>query len=221
MLLTIDGFISKLYLEMINHFGNQYLNGIILDVGCGDKPYEKLLKNHEKYIGLDYDGAHYPDKIDIIASADSIPLLDGSVDSVLCTQLLEHMENPDLVISEIKRILKPGGYAVISVPFIWNIHMEPRDFFRFSKFGLEYLMKKNNLNIISIQELGGFWITWLQLLANYIQIPTVNHPNFLIRKIIVLPITILNIIMYIIYKLKKPGQLSRRFTANYFIIAQN
>jgi len=56
-----------------------------------------------------------------------------------------------------------GGVAIYSVPFIWHLHEEPRDFYRFSKYGLKYLFEKAGFEIVEIKALSGFWITFGQL----------------------------------------------------------
>jgi hypothetical protein len=60
-------------------------------------------------------------------------------------------------------VLKSGGVAIYSVPFIWHLHEEPRDFYRFSKYGLKYLFEKTGFEIIEIKALSGFWVTFGQL----------------------------------------------------------
>ena len=65
-------------------------------------------------------------------------------------------------------MLKPGAYAIYSVPFIWRIHERPRDFYRFSKYGLEHLFANADFEVVEIKELSGFWVTFGQLFVYYI-----------------------------------------------------
>ena len=62
-------------------------------------------------------------------------------------------------------MLKLGGVAIYSVPFIWHLHEEPRDFYRYTKYGLDYLFKKVGFEVIEIKALSGFWVTFGQLLV--------------------------------------------------------
>lgn len=142
-----------------------YLKGSLIDIGCGIKPYESMLRPCvTKHIGLDYEGClHAKGKIDLIGTAYNIPVSDQCFDSALCTAVLEHLEEPEQALCECYRILKKGGIAVYSVPFIWHLHEEPRDFYRFSKYGLEYLFKKVGFEILEIKALSGFWVTFGQL----------------------------------------------------------
>jgi SAM-dependent methyltransferase len=79
--------------------------------------------------------------------------------------VLEHLEEPEKAVRECFRVLKPGGVALYSVPFIWHLHEEPRDFYRFSKYGLSYLFDKAGFEIVEIKALSGFWVTFGQLLV--------------------------------------------------------
>ena len=77
--------------------------------------------------------------------------------------MLEHLEEPENAIRECYRVMKTGGYAIYSVPFIWHLHEEPRDFFRYSKYGLQYLFEKVGFEVIEIRPLSGFAVTFIQL----------------------------------------------------------
>ena len=114
---------------------------ILLDAGCGDSPYYEFLK-HSKYIGTDFlkvNKKYDKSKLNFVSSLDELPLKDESVDTILCTQVLEHVENPFKVMNEFKRILKKEGKLFISVPQQQGVHEEPYNFFNYTYFGLENL----------------------------------------------------------------------------------
>jgi SAM-dependent methyltransferase len=118
----------------------------------------------EEHVGVDHEGTiHSKSQIDLFGTAYQIPADDASFDSALCTAVLEHLEEPERAIRECWRVLRPGGVAVYSVPFIWHLHEEPRDFFRFSKHGLAYLFTKAGFEVVEIKPLAGFWVTFGQL----------------------------------------------------------
>ena len=144
-----------------------WARGSLIDIGCGEKPYQELFAPFvDKHIGIDHeDTFHDKSNIDLIGSAYEIPAQDSSFDSAVCTAVLEHLEEPELALRECHRILKPGGCAIYSVPFIWHLHEEPRDFFRFSKYGLRYLFEKVGFEIVELEALSGFWATFGQLLV--------------------------------------------------------
>ncbi len=149
----------------------KYLRGTLLDIGCGGKPLAGLggspiARHITKHIALDHPGSlHDISALDLFASAFALPLAEGSVDSVLCAAVLEHLEEPESAIGEAFRVLKPGGMAVYTVPFIWHLHEEPRDFYRFTKYGLRYLFEKKGFHVLELTALSGFWVTFLQLLV--------------------------------------------------------
>ncbi len=142
-----------------------HLGGRMVDIGCGTKPYEQLLSPYvDEHVGVDHDATlHDKSRIDLFGTAYDIPSDDSSFDSAVCTAVLEHLEEPEQALRECNRVLKPGGVAIYSVPFIWHVHEEPRDFYRFSKYGLEYLFRKAGFEVIQIKALSGFWVTFGQL----------------------------------------------------------
>jgi len=148
----------------------KYARGKLLDIGCGDKPYEDMTKFYiTEHIGLDHENTlHDKSKIDLFGTAYNIHMEDEHFDTVLCTAVLEHLEDPDSAIKEANRVLKKGGYAIYTVPFFWHLHEEPRDFYRYTKYGLRYLFKKNGFEIVELKPLSGFWVTFGQELVYYL-----------------------------------------------------
>lgn len=143
----------------------RHLKGRLIDIGCGIKPYEKLLAPLVSvHVGVDHSGSlHGSSRVDLSGTAYKIPVEDASFDSALCTAVLEHLEEPEQALRECHRVLKAGGHALYSVPFIWHLHEEPRDFYRFSKYGLQYLFEKTGFEVVEMKALSGFWVTFGQL----------------------------------------------------------
>jgi SAM-dependent methyltransferase len=157
--------INRIHDRQLKRFASKYLTGRLIDIGCGTKPYKDLLTPYiTKHIGIDHkDTLHDTSNIDRFGTAYELPAEDNEFDCALCTAVLEHLEEPELALKECYRVLKQGGVAIYSVPFIWHLHEEPRDFYRFSKYGLKYLFEKTGFEIIEIKALSGFWITFGQL----------------------------------------------------------
>lgn len=157
--------INRIHDRELKRCTARYLTGRVIDIGCGRKPYEALLRPYvTEHIGVDHENTfHDKSNIDLFGTAYDIPSDDSSFDSAICTAVLEHLEEPEQALRECHRVLKPEGVAIYSVPFIWHVHEEPRDFYRFSKYGLEYLFKKVGFEILEIKALSGFWVTFGQL----------------------------------------------------------
>jgi len=155
----------------IERAGSLYLKGKLIDIGCGEKWKKDLVGRFvDEYIGLDHaDTQHDKSNIDLLGTVYKIPVDDNTFDSAICTAVLEHVEEPSDAIKECLRVLDKGGHAVYTVPLFWHLHEEPRDFFRYTKYGLEYLFEKNGFEIIEIKALSGFWITFSTEWCYYLQ----------------------------------------------------
>lgn|GEM_PF-788262 len=133
----------------------------IVDIGCGRKPYASFLAGRvASYVGVDRaDSLHGTDHVDVIGDATATGLPSASADTVLMTQVLEHLEDPGAAIKEACRLLEVGGHLILSTNFAWHLHEEPRDFFRFSEFGLRYLFAEAGLVTLDVRPVGGTWLT--------------------------------------------------------------
>ncbi len=142
-------------------------HGVLLDIGCGNKPYQEVFAPRiEKCIGLEYspETGYRGNKADLCGDAMRLPLADNSVDTILCTEVLEHLPSPEKAIAEFARVLKLNGVVITTAPFFYPVH-DARDFFRYSPDGIATLMKQNGLNVELIKPLSGTGVT-LALLFN-------------------------------------------------------
>ncbi len=149
---------------------SKYAKGKVLDIGCGDKPFYSYIKNQiDLYIGIEYPQKHHSNKnIEIFAAADKLPIKSHSFSFIIISQVLEHLENPLDALKEINRILINDGRVFVSWPFLYLIHEEPRDFYRFTKYGMTYLAEQAGLTIEYITPTTGFWITIFCLLSKHL-----------------------------------------------------
>jgi ubiquinone/menaquinone biosynthesis C-methylase UbiE len=157
--------VNHIHDQALKQYAGSYVKGRLIDIGCGTKPYRKLLAPYViEHIGVDQkETMHDKANIDLWGTAYSIPSEDAYFDSALCTAVLEHLEEPLNALKECYRVLKPSGYAIYSIPFIWHLHEEPRDFYRYSKYGIKYLFEKAGFQLVEIRPLSGFWVTFGQL----------------------------------------------------------
>ncbi len=126
------------------------LRGDVLDVGCGCKPYRALVPA-ARYTGLDVDTpfTRQVGTAEVFYDGKIFPLPDGSFDGVLCSQVLEHVFTPEAFLGEIRRVLRPGGVLVLTVPFMWDEHEQPHDYARYSSFGLRALLERAGFEVVS------------------------------------------------------------------------
>ena len=129
-------------------------DGKILDVGCGKKIYRNIFLKNE-YLGIDVkvSGRKKEEKYaDLYFDGENIPFEDNYFDFIICTEVLEHCSNPSKLISEIYRVLKAKGRALITVPFIWGEHEIPYDFRRYTSYGFKKDIKNVGFKIIKFQK---------------------------------------------------------------------
>lgn len=147
---------GKLATYPIIKFIDKYSNkcrGKLVDIGCGNKLYSRYFSLVDEYIGVDIDN----NEADIIANAKSLPIKSNSVDVVLCNQLIEHDPEPSKIIVEIYRILKEKGILILSAPQMGRLHGEPNDYYRYTKWGLKYLLEENRMKLEIIESHGGIF----------------------------------------------------------------
>lgn len=152
-------------------------NGKVLDFGCGSKPYKKYF-NKADYLGIDYE-RHSINK-DFSADAPDfyfnkkynadflLQFSDGLFDNVVSFQVLEHHKNPQLMISEINRVMKKGGFFLMTCPFLGGLHEEPNDFQRFTKYGLNELLENNGFEVLFFKKQGSIFSTISMLMNEYL-----------------------------------------------------
>ncbi|MCM8819004.1 MAG: class I SAM-dependent methyltransferase [Candidatus Omnitrophica bacterium] len=138
-------------LNIFKKFRNLVLNENktkILDVGCGFKPYLKLFdKNKVEYIGVDFEKD--TSDADFIASAEKFPFSDNSFDALIYSEVLEHIKDLNLALSEMKRVSKNGTLIFISSPFIFPEHGIPYDFQRLTQYFYKEKFKYDEIIEIS------------------------------------------------------------------------
>ncbi len=139
----------------------------ILDVGAGDAPYRELF-SHVEYLTLDWENSVHEGArtASFTGSADELPLDDASVDGVLLTQVLEHVRRPAVVLSEIARILRPRATLYATVPFVWELHEEPHDYWRFTTHALSALLADAGLHEVAIEPRTDSLSALAQLMTN-------------------------------------------------------
>ena len=130
----------------------------IIDIGAGNAPWKSFLPQGVKYTGLDIKNANdfaMRNQEDIVYYDGGVfPFLENQFSNALCIEVLEHVPNTGVFLSEIYRCLKPNGKVILTVPWSARRHHLPYDYFRFTPEALEYLFKSNGFIDVLIIERG-------------------------------------------------------------------
>lgn len=183
-------FIAKNNLLKSMKYSTKFSKGTIIDVGCGKKPYEGYFKPGAKnYFGIDYPDYTISHKfsMDVCADVQILPIKNAAADTIICNQVLEHIPNTDQLFFEINRVLNKEGILILTVPFFWGLHEEPRDYYRFTKYGLANYCNKHGLSVIEIQKLSGLFGMICQRICDQMVNPIKKINNWLF--LLIIPIT--------------------------------
>ncbi len=132
-----------------------HIKGSTLDLGAGTAKYKEIIKSKaSSYITLDkFPGTN----IDMVGDIHDTGLPSSAFDTIICTQVLEHVPAPWLAAKEMKRLLKEKGICIVTAPFIQASHADPFDYYRYTVDGIAYLFSSEGFKII---EKGGYGRTW-------------------------------------------------------------
>ncbi len=196
-----------------------YASGNILDVGCGNKPYLSLFKTYISYTGCDVvQSSKF--LVDVICPATNLNFGDAHFDTVFSTQVFEHVNDHQMAFSEVSRVLKPGGYFIFSVPFTWELHEEPHDFFRFTKYGIAFLMEKYGFEKVEIKPNGGKWAAIGQMRVNIMWSAFRKRPGLATIYKLIVKYSGLRIIYNCFYRLLDSLEKDDLLTLNYVCVAR-
>jgi SAM-dependent methyltransferase len=138
--------------------------GRMLDVGCGDKPYEGIFRPYvAEYIGVEHQAtfaqtnASTRGKPDVVYDGRTLPFPDSSFDTVMSVQVLEHTPDPQRLIDEMGRVLRHDGTLILTAPFSFRLHEEPHDYFRYSPHGLRAMLARTGLEIVDLRAQGSLF----------------------------------------------------------------
>jgi SAM-dependent methyltransferase len=139
--------------------------GLILDVGCGKAPYRHIYNSGATIVFTDK-SPQAPLGLSAYVSSDAqrLPFLDGTFDLVVATEVLEHVPDPKAAASEITRVLRSGGRAIITVPFLYPLHEIPNDYHRFTPWSLVKLFSADSF-VIEIVPRGGLGAVSLDVIS--------------------------------------------------------
>jgi SAM-dependent methyltransferase len=158
----------------------QYARGRLLDLGCGKVPLYGLYREKVQEITcVDWTSSlHGTKHLDVACDLNQpIPLPAESFDTILLSDVLEHLHEPEHACREVARLLAPGGHLLMNVPFFYGIHEAPFDYYRYTEFGLRRLIERAGLELISVDALGGIADIFADLSAKTMsRLPAFGRP---------------------------------------------
>lgn len=212
-------------LRSIQAAAPRYAHGKLVDIGCGVKPYETIFQPHvDNYFGVDYKPAvesNYGEQTtaDLYADCTATGLADCSFDTLLSTQVMEHVFDTDLYVKECCRLLKKGGMGIFTVPMSWRCHAEPYDYHRFTKYSLKMIFENNGFEIVELKEIEGAFASVIQHLIVFL----CNRPGYknffyrAVRKVFTFVFfTVMNCLALKLDKLFR----DEKFCLNYLLVAR-
>jgi SAM-dependent methyltransferase len=159
----------------------------VLDVGCGPKPYYPFFAERaSEYVGIDV--VENP-VAELRGAVEDLPVPDGSYDLVLCTQVLEHCDDPVQAIRELRRVTAPGGRVLASTHGTQVYHPSPHDYWRWTHAGLRRLFEEQaDWHSVEVTPGAGTATTLAMLLGTYVEIalrrtPSAKPPVWLLNRL--------------------------------------
>lgn len=200
-------FINPFYFArkgLAKHIGElaRHITGKTLDVGCGTKPYAGLYQCDE-YVGLEIDTPLNREKkqAEYFYDGTIFPFYDGAFDSIVANEVFEHVFTPDQFLDEVRRVLKPDGMVLLTMPFVWDEHEQPYDFARYSSFGIKALLERHGFRIIEQRKSTDDIRVVFQLLNAYIYKKTLTNKagfNLLLTLFFISPFNLLGELLSLI-----------------------
>lgn len=164
-------FVAGLVAEVYQRVLPEHLRGVLLDLGCGKVPlYEVYRELVEEVVCVDWSNSyhetsHLDYELDLNAP---LPLPSSSFDSILLTDVLEHIAEPEVLWAEVARLLKPDGKLVLVVPFLYWLHEGPYDYYRYTEHRLALSCEEHGLRIVSLEPYGGSPEVMMDIVAKHL-----------------------------------------------------
>ena len=205
-------YLYRRLLQLLPNYG-----GRVLDVGCGDKPYQTWLGEVSEYVGLDVVPGPM---VDVVVKQDEIwPLPDQHYDMLLSTQVIEHADSLEFALAQMSRVLKTGGTIILSFPFLYNVHGAPHDYRRFTHHGAAKLLP--GYQILHLETQGGIGSTLVILFLNWIDTALSLTPATKLLKGVLLPVFIpLSLVLNLFGLAMDRLDRTRMFYSNVLLVAR-
>ncbi|WP_440054184.1 class I SAM-dependent methyltransferase [Pseudoalteromonas sp. T1lg65] len=173
---------SRLAADLVAAHYQQHLSsfatGKLLDLGCGKVPFYGAYSNFVSEVTcVDWgQSLHDNQYVDHLCDLNQpLPFQDQEFNTVLCSDVLEHLTNPESTLKEVARLLKPNGALIINTPFMYWLHEQPYDYFRYTRYALQRMAKQANLEVAVLEDVGGALEIMADVFSKFaIKIPVVG-----------------------------------------------
>lgn len=171
---------SRLISDLVAALYQQHLprhaHGRLLDLGCGKAPlYGTYAPLVDEVTCLDWSDSGYVDLVCDLSQP--LPMPDARFDTIVFSDVLEHLPEPMAVWHEMARVLAPGGRIVLNVPFYYSVHAHPHDYARYTCFALDRFARLSGLRVMHLQPVGGLVEIGVDLTAKVLsKLPLVGRP---------------------------------------------
>lgn len=150
----VAGLVAQHYQDAFS----KYAKGRLLDMGCGKVPFFEAYKPFVSDVTcIDWANSQHPNRhVDLECDlSEVIPCKSESFDTIILSDVLEHLPEPEKCWHEMSRLLAPGGHALINVPFYYQLHETPYDFYRYTEFALRRFAEIAELHVTDLRTIGG------------------------------------------------------------------
>ncbi len=135
----------------------KHATGYLLDCGCGDVPYYGIYKDSivDSYC---VDWEYSPQQqvhVDQFVNLNEKLNINKTFDTIILSDVLEHIAEPEQLLQELNTVMNPGAKLLIMVPFMYRLHEEPHDYYRYTEHAIKHLLKKANFELIELESYGG------------------------------------------------------------------
>ncbi len=189
----------------------------ILDAGAGEGQYAHYFAR-QRYCGVDLavgDAAWDYSRLNVLADLTALPFRAGAFHTAINVVTLEHLPEPGRALAEIARTLEPGGRLLLAAPHEWEVHQAPHDYFRYTRYGLWYLLEQAGFEPVEIRAVGGYFRLVARRLLNGLQFFTGG-----VRWLGFVPAAILLVPPALILPFLDALDRERNFTAGYICTAR-
>ncbi|MBI3682008.1 MAG: class I SAM-dependent methyltransferase [Acidobacteria bacterium] len=132
---------------------------LVLDAGAGEGQYREHFRQR-RYVGLDLavgDASWDYGRLDVVGDLAALPFPENAFDAALSIVTLEHVRDPARVLGELARVLKPQGSLLLVAPQDWEVHQPPHDYYRYTRYGVRYLLDSAGFEPGDVQPAGGYF----------------------------------------------------------------